>query len=141
MEEFTQAEIIVVEDNDSDAELTYIALNNCLQNCKIQRLYDGEEATDFFKTWSINTNREKKVLPDLILLDFNLPKVNGIEVLKRIKNNEWTKQIPVVMMASSKTQNDIQLIFKSGADSYIEKSIFFEKFFKEIEHACEVWLK
>lgn len=133
-------EIILVEDNSSDAELALRALkkNNILN--PILHLQDGEEVLDYLFAEGQYQHRNINELPKLILLDLKMPKVDGLEVLQRIKSDERTKVIPVVLLTSSKEQKDIIDGYKLGVNSYIVKPVGFENFVKAISEIGLYWL-
>ena len=135
-----EIEILLVEDNINDAELTIRALkkNNLANN--LIHVKDGVEALDFIfgKGEYIPRNLEHK--PNLILLDLKLPKVDGLEVLRKIKSDPRTKLIPVVMLTSSKEQRDVIESYNLGVNSYIVKPVEFEKFFQAVTELGVYWL-
>lgn len=127
-------EILLVEDSMDDAELTIRSLrkNNLANN--LLHLRDGEEALDFL------FNQEKTVMPKLILLDLKMPKVDGIEVLRKIKSDDQRKIIPVVVLTSSKEENDIIDSYKLGVNAYIVKPVEFEKFVRAVSELGLFWM-
>ncbi|MEO8145985.1 MAG: response regulator [Bacteroidia bacterium] len=136
----SEVEILLVEDNMNDAELTIRALRkkNIVNN--LVHLKDGAEAIDFlFGTGSFE-GRNINNKPKVILLDLKMPKVNGIEVLTRIKLNEITKKIPVVILTSSKEDPDIEKCYALGANSYIVKPVEFEGFAKAVSDVGLYWV-
>jgi CheY-like chemotaxis protein len=140
MENLNQIEILLVEDNPNDAELAQRALKkNKLAN-NLLVVEDGEEALDFIFARGKFEGREIKSRPKLILLDLNLPKVNGLEVLKAIKSNDFTKMIPVVVLTSSKEENDIVQSYSLGVNSYIVKPVDFDKFVIAVKDLGLYWL-
>lgn len=137
----TAIDILLVEDNESDAELTLRVLKKHHVINKFQLVTDGEEALDFFFGTGKFSGRNISLLPRLVILDINLPKVDGLEVLRRIKADERTKSIPVVMLTSSKEQSDIIAGYKLGANSFIVKPVDFKKFMETVEELGLYWLK
>lgn len=135
-----EIEILLVEDSINDAELTIRALkkNNLANN--LIHVKDGAEALDFIfgKGEYISRNLEHK--PNLILLDLKLPKVDGLEVLRKIKSDPRAKLIPVVMLTSSKEQRDIIESYNLGVNSYIVKPVEFEKFLQAVTELGLYWL-
>lgn len=129
-----QVEIILIEDNASDAKFTMMALktNNISNN--IVHLKDGEEALIY-----IFENPEFNNAPKLILLDLKMPKVNGIEVLRRLKSDERTKRIPVAVFTSSQEDPDVKECYSLGVNSYIVKPVEFDTFAKVISDAGLYW--
>lgn len=133
-------EIIIVEDNLHDAELTIRALRKNKLSNNLLHLKDGAEALDFIFGEGEYAHREIDVFPKVILLDIKMPKVDGIQVLTRLKKEEKTKLIPVVILTSSKEHPDIEICYKLGASSYIVKPVEFEGFMKAIADIGFYWL-
>jgi two-component system response regulator len=134
-------DILLVEDNADDAELTIHALKKHHMGNNLFHVSDGEEALDFiFATGKFKGQREIENSPKLILLDIKMPKVDGIEVLEKIKSDERTKQTPVVMLTSSKEDPDIKRCYTLGANSYIVKPVNFESFAQAIMNLGFYWL-
>jgi len=133
-------EIILIEDNQYDAEMTIRALkkNNLINT--IIHLKDGAEALDFIFGTGEYKARGLSIIPKVILLDLKMPKVNGIEVLRKIKSESKTKTIPVVILTSSKEDPDIRACYEFGANSYIVKPVGFENFTKSITELGFYWL-
>jgi len=134
------AEILLVEDNLNDAELTIRALKKANLANRLVHLKDGAEALDFIFAKGKFSYRTMSNLPKVILLDNKMPKIPGIEVLKQIKENDKTKNIPVVIMTSSKEEQDIIASYKSGANSYIVKPVQFDSFAKAVTELGLYWL-
>lgn len=133
-------EILLVEDNMSDAELTIRVLKkNNLAN-KLVHLEDGQEALDFIFAEGNYSHRKIEDTPKVILLDLKMPKINGIQVLQKIKSDERTKKIPVVVLTSSKENPDIQECYLLGVNSYVVKPVEFEKFFDTISEIGLYWM-
>ncbi len=135
-----QIEILLVEDNPSDVELTLRALQKKNLDNKIHVVTDGAQALDFVFCSGAYLNRNIKNPPKVILLDIKLPKVDGKEVLRRIKADERTKIIPVVIMTSSQEESDLIDSYNLGANSYIVKPIDFEKFSETIRALGMYWV-
>jgi CheY-like chemotaxis protein len=134
-------EILLVEDNPADAELTIRALKKHKMTENLLWLKNGQEALDFiFAAGDYETIRDIAHPPKLILLDINMPKVNGLEVLQQIKCSPLTKAIPVVILTSSKEESDVQKCYNLGANSYIVKPIDFKKFSESIKEVGHYWL-
>lgn len=132
--------ILFIEDSPEDAELTILALkNNNLIN-EILHLEDGAIALDYIFAKGVYATRNIKDVPQLILLDLNMPKVGGLEVLRQIKSDERTKYIPVVIMSSSKEGRDIEESYKLGVNAYVVKPIGFEAFSKAVVDLGLFWL-
>jgi two-component system response regulator len=134
-------EILLVEDTPNDAELTIRELNKHRMANNLIHVHDGEEALDFlFATGKYAETRDVLYSPKVILLDIQMPKINGIEVLQRIKADSRTKSIPVVILTSSKENPDIQKCYDLGANSYIVKPVNFEGFATAIRNLGFYWL-
>ncbi len=131
--------ILLVEDNLDDIELTKVALKKGKITNPITTISDGEEALTYLKKMSLSKNITENDLPGLILLDINLPKVSGIEILKFIKSTEKIKRIPVVILTTSKRDEDIVASYDLGVNSYIEKPVAFDKFVETIKHVQLYW--
>ena len=127
-------EILLMEDNQDDAELTIRALRKYNLANHLLHLQDGQEALDFL--FSANGNN----LPKIILLDIKMPKVDGIEVLRKIKNDAQRKIIPVVVLTSSREERDIIESYKLGVNAYIVKPVEFDKFVKAVSEIGFFWL-
>jgi two-component system response regulator len=135
-----EVEILLAEDNESDAELTIRALRkNNLAN-KLVHLKDGADALDFIFAEGSYAHRDIQNTPRVVLLDLKMPKVNGIEVLQRIKSDSRTQKIPVVMLTSSKEDPDIQTCYKLGVNSYVVKPVTFEEFVKAVSELGLYWM-
>lgn len=131
--------ILLVEDNPDDVELTMHALKKSNIANPIEVVRDGQEAIDylFYKGKYLNS---KHSLPNLILLDLKLPKVTGIEILHKIKNDRKLKLIPVVVLTSSKEENDIMKSYDLGVNSYIRKPVDFDQFVETVKQIGFYWL-
>lgn len=135
-----QVEILLVEDNPHDAELTLRALKarNLANQVFVAR--DGEEALDFFFGEKPHPLRAFGVAPKVILLDLKLPKVDGLEVLQRLKADERTRSLPVVVLTSSREEPDIAAAYRLGANSYIVKPVDFEAFARAVSEVGLYWV-
>jgi len=136
----TIANIILVEDNRHDAELTIRALQKGGVAGTILHLNDGEEAMDYFFGSGAFAARKTGDTPKLILLDIKMPKLDGIEVLKRLKADAATRIIPVVLLTSSQEERDILETYNLGANSYIVKPVDFDGFQQAIAGLGIYWL-
>ncbi|MDD2904480.1 MAG: response regulator [Syntrophales bacterium] len=133
-------EIVLIEDNPHDVELALRALKkNGLAN-KVQVLQDGAEALDFLFSTGVYAGRNYNSRPKVILLDLKLPKVDGMEVLRRVKADERTRAIPVVVMTSSQEEQDIVESYRLGVNSYIVKPVDFDKFAQSVADMGLYWL-
>lgn len=130
--------ILLVEDNPNDVELILRALKKSTD--KFHVVTDGAEALEFIFATGKYAQRNIKNPPGVILLDLKLPKVDGIEVLRRIKSDERTKNIPVVALTSSSEDSDLSECYKLGINSYIIKPVDFEKFINAVTELCKYWL-
>lgn len=132
--------ILLVEDNPNDEALTLRAFkkNNILNEIIVVR--DGQEALDFLFCKGDYSSRDKSLNPQVILLDINLPKIDGLEVLSKIRANELTALIPVVIMTTSDEQNDLITSYELGANSYIRKPVELDKFMAAIKQLGMYWL-
>jgi two-component system, response regulator len=140
MEELKEFEILLVEDDPSDAELTLRALRqNNLAN-RVRWLKDGEEALDFLLRRGAHAGRDVEPLPKLIMLDIKMPKVDGIEVLRRLKERPETRTIPVVVMTSSNEEQDVVETYRLGVNSYIVKPVGFEAFLETVAKIGLYWV-
>lgn len=136
----SEIEILLVEDNPEDAELTIRALKKHNLTNKLVWLKDGAEALEFIFASGKYKDREVYGIPKVILLDLKLPKVDGIEVLRRIREDERTKKIPVVILTSSREEKDICNGYTLGVNSYIVKPVDFEKFLQTVDEIGLYWL-
>jgi two-component system response regulator len=133
-------EILLVEDNDNDAEMTIRALKkNNLAN-SLLHLSDGSEAIDYIFALGEYSNRHVEDTPRVIVLDLKMPKVGGMEVLKKLKSDERTQDIPVVVLTSSKEDPDIKKCYALGVNSYVVKPVEFEDFYKAISALGLYWM-
>jgi len=129
--------ILLVEDNEGDIVLTREALSTGRIKNRISVARDGEEAIDFLHK---RKKFEKAETPDLILLDINLPKMDGIEVLTEIKSNDKLKAIPVVMLTTSSSEKDIASSYNNYANCYITKPVDLDKFLKIVTAIEDYWI-
>jgi two-component system, response regulator len=127
-------EVLLIEDNPEDADLTIRVLKKHHLANNLVHLQDGEAAIDFLFAEGSNN------VPRLILLDLKMPKVDGIEVLKKIKNDHQKKMIPVVILTSSKEERDVIESYKLGVNAYIVKPVEFEKFVEAVAQLGLFWL-
>jgi two-component system response regulator len=135
-----EIEILLVEDKEEDVELTMRALRkNNLAN-RVHVVSDGQKAIDFIFAEGEYAGRNINDTPKVILLDLKLPKVSGLEVLQRIKSDERTKVIPVVMLTSSKEEQDIVESYRLGVNSYIVKPVNFNDFVNAVSELGLYWM-
>jgi len=135
-----KVEILLVEDNPHDAEMTIRSLRRANLVNKLIHVKDGAEALDFIFARGAYVERQIANKPKVILLDIKMPKVDGIEVLKQIKSNDTTKTIPVVIMTSSKEEQDVITSYQLGVNSYVVKPVDFEGFAKAVAELGFYWL-
>lgn len=133
-------EILLVEDNEEDAELTIRALKKNNLTVNLVHLKDGEQALEFIFCTGTYSTRNFAQQPKIIMLDLKMPKVGGMEVIQRLKSDEETKSIPIVILTSSKEDPDIQRCYSLGANSYIVKPVGFENFTKTVSELGMYWL-
>ena len=133
--------ILLVEDDPEDGILTLRALRKNNIGSRIFVARDGAEALDFLFCTNTYADRDPHEMPQLILLDIKLPKIDGLEVLRRLRANECTRQLPIVMFTSSKEDQDLIKSYKSGANSYIHKPIDFTEFVDAIRQLGTYWLE
>ena len=134
----TDVKILLVEDNPDDIELTLRAFNKYNLANEIIVAKDGEEALNII--FGRDEKNKEQALPDLILLDLKLPKLDGLEVLKEIKDNQETQLIPVIVLTSSKEENDLVESYRLGVNSYIRKPVDFDKFTEVVIQLGLYWL-
>lgn len=135
-----EVEILLVEDNPTDAELAIRALKKSNLANKLVWVKDGAEALDFIFATGAYSGRQVTNGPKVILLDLRLPKVDGMEVLRRVKSDERTRTIPVVVLTSSKEDRDIAESYKLGVNSFISKPVEFDEFAKTVSELGLYWL-
>ncbi|MBW8067809.1 MAG: response regulator [Ferrovum sp.] len=135
-----EVEILLVEDNPTDAELAIRALKEKNLTNKLVWVKDGAEALDFLFATGAYSGRQVANGPKVIMLDLRLPKVDGMEVLRRVKDDERTKTIPVVVLTSSKEDRDVAESYQLGVNSYISKPVEFNEFAKTVAELGLYWL-
>ena len=135
------AEILLVEDSAADVELTLHALkNNLLIQC-VHVARDGEEALNFLFRQGQFLDRAGHPLPELVLLDLKLPKVDGLRVLQTLKQDPRTRSIPIIVLTSSGEDKDLLATYQSGANSYIQKPVDFDRFRETVQTLGLYWLR
>lgn len=132
--------ILLVEDNQDDIDLTLRALAKQNVANDIEVVRDGAEAIDFIFARGAHANRDPRDLPQLILLDINLPKLSGLQVLKQLRDNQATRMVPVVMLTTSIQDQDVVESYTSGANSYVQKPVDFEQFTEAVKQLGVYWL-
>lgn len=132
--------VLLVEDNPDDEALTLRAFRKSNLTNEIVVARDGVEALDYLFGTGTYTGRDHEELPQIVLLDLKLPKVDGLEVLERIRASEKTKMLPVVILTSSKEQEDLISSYSLGANSYIRKPVDFNQFIQAVQQLGLYWL-
>jgi len=132
--------ILLVEDNPSDIGLTKRALKKHRVTNQLVVAENGQEALDYLFGTGVHAGRDVTDLPTVVLLDLKLPKLNGLEVLKRIRDNPRTKRLPVVILTTSKDEQDIINSYDLGANSYIRKPVDFHQFAEALRQMGLYWL-
>jgi two-component system, response regulator len=138
--DYDEVEILLVEDNPTDAELTTRALKRKNLVNKLLWVKNGAEALDFLFATGDYAGRNPDDVPKLILLDLRMPKVDGMQVLHRIKEHETTKKIPVVILTSSREDRDIVESYELGVNSYVSKPVEFEEFIDAVSTLGLYWM-
>lgn len=136
----TDRPILLVEDNPDDEALTLRAFNKNRIGNQVVVARDGVEALDYLFGNGHHAGRDLSVMPAVVLLDLKLPRIDGLEVLRRIRANERTSLLPVVILTTSKEQQDIYEAYILGANSYIRKPVDFEKFIQAVSQLGLYWL-
>lgn len=140
MGDYEQIEILLAEDNPADAELCLRALRKHHLANRIHWVKDGAEALDFVHGTGAYAKRNPSHRPKLLLLDLKMPKVDGLEVVRRLKADEHTRAIPVVMMTSSNEESDVVESYRLGVNSYIVKPVDFTHFTETVAKIGFYWL-
>ncbi|GKS58018.1 response regulator [Nitrospira sp.] len=135
-----QADILLIEDSPDDVELTLRALKKNNVTNKVTVLQDGAEALEYLFCTDRYADRPVSAVPRVILLDLKLPLVTGIEVLRRCKNDERTKRIPIVVLTSSREEPDIEACYGLGVNSYIVKPVDFQQFTDAVRQVGLYWM-
>ena len=136
----TDRPILLVEDNPDDEALTLRAFNKNRIANQVIVARDGVEALDYLFATGSHDGRDLSVMPAVVLLDLKLPRIDGLEVLRRIRADERTRLLPVVILTTSKEQRDIYEAYSLGANSYIRKPVDFEKFIYAVGQMGLYWL-
>jgi CheY-like chemotaxis protein len=132
--------ILLVEDNPDDVDLTLRAFEKSKLVNEIVVARDGEEALDYLFATGAHQCRDSRLLPELVLLDLKLPKVEGLDVLRRMRADERTKLLPVVILTSSNEEKDLVNGYMLGANSYVRKPVVFEQFIEAVRQLGLYWL-
>lgn len=140
MERKKEKTILLVEDNPDDVELTLRVFKKYSIENEVTVVRDGAEALDYLFATGAYAERDKSTMPAVILLDLKLPKIDGLEVLRRIRADERTKLLPVVILTSSKEEQDIVNGYKLGANGYVRKPVDFNQFSEAVRQLGLYWL-
>ncbi len=140
MDEANGIEVLMVEDSEEDLQLALRSFRKANFLNRVHVVRDGAEALDFIFCQGQYASRRMEDTPRVILLDLKLPKVNGLEVLQKIKSDRRTKLIPVVVLTSSQEQRDVLASYETGANSYIVKPVVFDGFAKAMQELGMYWL-
>jgi two-component system response regulator len=138
--ELARRAVLIVEDDPDDEELALRALNKINIANEIVVVRDGAEALEYLFGTGAYSGRDAEELPEVILLDLKLPKVDGLEVLKRLRADQRTETVPVVILTSSDEQRDVVDSYKLGANSYVRKPVEFDEFMQAVEELGLYWL-
>jgi len=133
--------ILLVEDNPDDVELTMRALKKNRIATEVVVVRHGVEALDFLFATGTYSGRNPEILPDLVLLDLKLPKVDGLEVLRRVRADQRTRLLPVVVLTLSNEEQDIVEAYRLGVNSYVRKPVDFDRFNELLQHIGRYWLE
>jgi len=133
--------ILLVEDNPDDEVLTLRALKKSRVTNNVVVARDGVEALDYLFGTGARAGRDTRVQPQLILLDLNLPRISGLELLERVRADERTRFVPLVVLTSSKEDQDVIASYARGANAYVRKPVDFAKFTEVVDTLCMFWLQ
>src|SRR5258708_4661173 len=139
MEKDDLIDVLLVEDNPDDTELTIHGITEGNKSLHLLHLKDGVEALDFIFAKKQNENQKIKNELKLVLLDLKLPRLDGLEVLRKIRENELTNTLPVVILTSSREKRDISEAYKLGVNSYVVKPVGFDNYVKTISSLAFYW--
>ncbi len=132
--------ILLVEDNGSDEKLTLLAFRTCGVANEVVVVQDGADALDYLFATGKHSGRDPSILPSVVLLDLNLPKIDGLEVLRRLRADERTNLLPVVVLTASKEDEDILQSYSLGANAYVRKPVAFAEFAEAAKTLGLFWL-
>lgn len=133
--------ILLVDDNQDDVSLTLRAFERSAFPTELVVAQDGEEALDYLFATGPHSDRDPEVMPEVVLLDLNLPKINGIEVLRRLRADPRTRRLPVVVLTSSTERSDLVSAYDLGANSFIRKPVDFDEFLVTTQQLGIYWLR
>jgi CheY-like chemotaxis protein len=132
--------LLLVEDNPDDVELTMIAFERSNIANEVVVARDGAEALDYLFRTGVHADRDPSMMPELVLLDLKLPKIDGLEVLRRVRAEPATRRLPVVILTSSNEERDLVAGYDLGANSFIRKPVDFNEFVEAARHLGMYWL-
>jgi two-component system response regulator len=141
MQRYKALQVLLVEDNPDDVEITRRAFEKTRAVSDLTIVRDGRQALDLLLGEGQYADGESPPRPDLVLLDVNLPKVNGFEVLQQIRSHEEIAMIPVIMLTASVREEDVLRAYQLGANSYIQKPLVFDTFLRVLGVLGEYWLE
>ena len=141
MMETKRRPILLVDDNADDELLTLDALRTSGVHHQVVVARDGLEAIEWLFGRGTHTGRDTEIMPRLILLDLKLPKINGLEVLSSLRQDNRTRYVPTVILSSSTRREDIDSSYSRGANSYLRKAVNFEEYSEAVQCLCEYWLE
>lgn len=141
METKNKIEILIADDDNEDRMLIIDALKENNVKNKVRSVENGEELLQYLKNTGIYSNKEKHPLPGIILLDLNMPKMDGREALKEIKGDKKLCSIPLIVFTTSMDNKDIQLSYKFGANSFISKPVTYSSMVHIMKSVCKYWLE
>ncbi|HWP10394.1 MAG TPA: response regulator [Ramlibacter sp.] len=136
----TDIAILVVDDNADHRELIVLALRDCCDPARIGTAADGDEALDFLFGRGSHEGRDARKQPRLVILDINLGRVHGLEVLKAMRGNALTQSVPVVMLSSSSEKRELDSCYEAGANSVVRKSVDFEELRRKMKRVYDFWI-
>lgn len=132
--------ILLVEDNPDDEELTRLAFKECNFPHELEVVRNGQDALDYLFATGKYSARNARQMPQLMLLDLKLPKVNGLEVIRQVRADERSRFLPIVVLTSSKEKRDLMDSYSFGANSYIQKPVSFNQFIDAVSQLGFYWL-
>jgi two-component system response regulator len=140
MQQYRPIQILLVEDNADDIEITRRAFRKSRVANELSVARDGEEALEYLLGHGRYAGPKRPRIPDLVLLDINLPRVNGLEVLRRIRSSSEFSALPIIMLTSSQREEDVVTAYASGSNTYIPKPVQFDSFLRALEILGEYWI-
>ena len=133
-------DILLVEDNPDDAELAIRSMRKSGHAPRLVHVDDGVRALDFLFGTGEFAGRDSKIQPRVVLLDLKLPRLDGLEVLKRLRGDERTRTVPVVILSSSKEERDVAECYRHAANSYVVKPVNFDAYSATVVEVCRYWM-